>query len=496
MPLPGRHGRARCLALALLAGWVSALRAETRHLFLDPGCVLESRGVTLRVNPPSAGEMVLRPDRPWEDMWIPFYTTVRDEEGKLRMWYNCRDRAGRSNVAYAESIDGINWTKPDLGIVEYAGSKANNLVGLQSLEGTVYRDPRGTGGERYVYVTSLHKGGGVFRFASPDGLRWKQDAEPLLPFECDSQNVAFWDAARNKYALYLRGWGPKSPRDSRRKVVRLEADRLSQPLPLKPAGPAHNENGDRERQPWIDGEATTVLACDLDDPPGVDVYTNAIQPYPLDPRWQVGFPAFFRHHSKSPHRISDGWTEVQFVGSRDGVRWHRYGREVYAGPGLAGPFSGSMIYMGIGLVVRGDEIWQYGTRYRTTHGDLPGRQQQIDGAVYRFVQRVDGFVSADFAAEGGSCRTASVKIDGPRLMLNLDAGALGQLRVGLLDAKGAPISGYGADECDVVRMNSTRAQVSWKGGGDLSALLGREVQVSFTGVRVKLFSYYFGSDAP
>jgi hypothetical protein len=312
----------------------------------------------------------------------------------------------------------------------------------------------------------------------------------------DSQNVTFWDAPRNKYVLYLRGWGPKSPRDDRRKVVRIEADRLSAPLALKPARPPYHENGDRQRQPWIDGEAPIVLACDERDPTGVDVYTSAIQPYPLDPRWYVGFPAFYRHFPGSPHRISDGWTEVQFAGSRDGLRWHRYDRTVYAGPGLPGPFSGSMVYLGVGLIVRGAEIWQYGTRYRTTHGDLPSRQQQIDGAVYRFVQRVDGFVSLDFAPDGGRCRTVPVKVEGRHLVLNLDTGALGQLRVGLRDTAGNPIEGFGAEDGEVLRLNSTRARATWKGDRDLTSLLGRDVQLAISASRAKLYSFFFESDSP
>ena len=35
------------------------------------------------------------------------------------MWYTCRDRANHSGVAYAESSDGLKWTKPSLGVVDY-----------------------------------------------------------------------------------------------------------------------------------------------------------------------------------------------------------------------------------------------------------------------------------------------------------------------------------------------------------------------------------------
>ena len=35
---------------------------------------------------------------------------------------------GKSNTGYAESTDGINWEKPELGIIDFEGSKTNNLV--------------------------------------------------------------------------------------------------------------------------------------------------------------------------------------------------------------------------------------------------------------------------------------------------------------------------------------------------------------------------------
>ena len=51
-------------------------------------------------------------------------------EGRYRMWYLCmpRDDERASYVCYAESADGENWERPELGLVEFAGSKANNIV--------------------------------------------------------------------------------------------------------------------------------------------------------------------------------------------------------------------------------------------------------------------------------------------------------------------------------------------------------------------------------
>lgn len=477
-------GMRRTTGLALLAAAAvmpGTLRAgSSRYLFFDPALVRETHGASIRVNRPLREDRVMTSDQPWEQMMITFYTTVRDEGGRLRMWYICRDRENRPNVAYAESTDGLNWNKPKLGVCDYEGSTANNLVGLGSLEGAVYRDPHGAGDEQYIYVSNAR--GGVFRFTSPDGLRWKRDADPLARFSPDTQTVTFWDEIVGKYRVYTRGKTPKGPGEdtTHRLVVLLEADSLAHPLRIAAA-----DSGGVVR-PGL----PVMIQCDVEDPPDVDVYTNSIQPYPLDPHWYVGFPAFYRRFNHSAH-FNDGRTEVQFVGSRDGVTWHRYGREVYAGPGQAGPQSGSMVFMGTGLVVRGDEIWQYGTRYRTTHGDKPGRAQQTDGAIYRFVQRVDGFVSLDTDNAAGTARTRPVKVTGRRLLLNLDTGALGAMQVGLLDADGRPLPGFSAESCRRLEIDSTAAAVTWADGGDLSALRGKEVAIEFRSHRTKLYSFRF-----
>jgi hypothetical protein len=471
----------RLVALSFVAIAVSLAAGPTRHLFLDPAFVHDAQGATLRVNPPLREDRVMGSDRPWEQLMISFYTTVRDEGGRMRMWYVCRDRQNRANVAYAESTDGLNWTKPELGIVEYEGSRANNLVGLPSLEGAVYRDPRGEGSEQYVYLSTGR--GGLLRFTSPDGLRWTRHAEPLVRFQPDTQTVAFWDELRGKYRVYTRGKDPKGPHEHtlRRHVVLLEVDTLVGRL----GSDAKREPGQGMR------DLPVMLKCDERDPPDVDVYTNSMQPYPLDPNWYVGFPAFYRHFNHNSPHFNDGRTEVQFVGSQDGLTWHRYAREVYAGPGLPGPLSGNMIYMGTGLVVRGDEIWQYGTRYRTTHGDKPGREHETDGSIHRFVQRVDGFVSLDTGNEVGTARTTQVKVAGRRLLLNLNTGALGAMQVGLLGSDGRPLSGFGVDDCRRLEIDSTGAVVSWTQGADLSALQGKEVSIGFRSNRTKLYSLRF-----
>lgn len=462
-------------------------RPAPRQLFLDPDFLEERSGVELRVNPPERRELVIRPDQPWEKRMISLFLTVLDDGGKLRMWYICRDADNQPNVAYAESADGVAWTKPHLGIVDYHGSTKNNLVGIPHLEGNVYRDPHGAPGREYVYVTNAGMEG-LVRYFSTDGLHWRRDPTPLLRFRPDTQNITFWDERLQKYVLYLRAWEISDDWNARlRKVVRLELDDLTRPTDLVSSGKGKNPRRASEL-PRLADELPTVLAADKLDPPNTDVYNSSVQPYPLDPRWYLGFPSWFLRDKN----ILDGRLEAQFIGSVDGITWHRYDRRPYAPLGLIGGEFGNMTFVCPGVIVRGNELWQYGPGFHSSHGDVKARIERSDGFIYRYVQRVDGFVSADFETAAAHCLTKPIKVTGSRLFLNLDNGALGTLRVALVDAKTRePLAGYTLEECKPRRTNSVRAAVLWNNNDDLSALVGREVRLLFAGDRTKLFSFCF-----
>lgn len=479
--------------LLLAASALAGPATTPRHLFLDPTLLAEVDHAALRVNPPHSREVVLRPDRPWEQLMISFFLTVREEEGRLRLWYICRDRDNQPNVAYAESTDGVTWTKPDLGLVDYHGSRANNLVGIPNLEGVVVRDERAPPAERYLYLTNVYHEG-VIRFHSPDGLRWTKSSEILLPFESDTQLVTFRDPRLDRWVTYLRGWDPGTDTTRRRKVLRLEYDDYRGALPITPSGRiTHPASAAKTRLPWIVDEIPTVFAADDRDPPLTDVYNLPAQPYPVDPAWYVAFPSFYRHDPESddPPYENSGRSEVQFTGSRDGIRWHRPDRRPYVAPDLAEHDRGHMAYMGTGLVVRGDEIWQYGTEFHSRHGDVAARRARTDGVIVRYRQRVDGFVSLDTGDRAGRARTVPVTVTGPQLRLNVDTGGIGALQVGLLDEQGRPLPGFELEACDPVQVNSTGAAVSWAGRADLSSLVGRQVTLVFSSVRTRLFSFRF-----
>jgi len=430
---------------------------------------------------------------------IGIFLTVLDEGDRLRLWYfTSASEKEKSFVGYAESTDGVHWSKPALGLVERDGSRRNNLLPMPGFEGAVFRNREGGGGEEERYLCLANREGeGVIRYHSRDGIAWRRDKALFLPFRSDTQNVGLWDERLGRYVVYLRAWDVAPGWDQRlRTVGRIEVERLDRPAPVTPLEKGRNPH--RADLPRLTDEVATVFRTDAGDPPGADVYNLSALRYPADPRWYLGFPSIMDHRGGP---IGEGRLEVHFAGSRDGVRWERYDRTPYVPLGPEGSPTGGMLYMGTGMVIRGDEIWQYGPAFRTDHGEPLKRRRTGDGVIYRYVQRLDGFVALEFGPSPGHCLTKPVRVDGGRLFVNARVGEGGSLRVTLADEHGADLTGFASAECLPPGGDSVRARVRWGGDGDgdgaddLSSLAGRAVRLRFHGRRARLFSFYFGGGA-
>ncbi|MCP5557580.1 MAG: hypothetical protein H7A55_07475 [Verrucomicrobiaceae bacterium] len=129
---------------------------------------------------------------------VQFYGSIIKEDGKYRLWYVAFDDqeeskapSARWRAAYAESPDGLRWTKPSLGLVEFNGNKDNNLVDVGDAWGFVNlkvikdaADPDPT--RRYKMTTHVYfrhntRLGTLLPFVSADGLTWKpvEDVKPV-----------------------------------------------------------------------------------------------------------------------------------------------------------------------------------------------------------------------------------------------------------------------------------------------------------------------------
>ena len=102
-------------------------------------------------------------------------------------------------ACYAESVDGIHWIKPKLGVIDWQGSKENNIVFDKALNTSaidnfmVFRDDNPACPPDMRYKGIGVSKGGLRCFPSPDGINFRLGDVITNKGAFDSLNVVFWD---------------------------------------------------------------------------------------------------------------------------------------------------------------------------------------------------------------------------------------------------------------------------------------------------------------
>jgi len=463
-----------------------------KQLFIDDLLIEYSSGVSLKINPPLKAGPVLRADRPWESFRIGIYGTVMEDNNLYKMYYDAIDRNGNIFHCYAISKDGIHWKKPSLGLVEYHGSKDNNILPLPPC-GTVFVDPTAPPSQRYKYVTYGHgkkafmSQYGVRVWWSEDGLRWQPNECYALPFNPDTQNQAFWDDRIKKYVAYLRAWNPL------RCVARVEVEDILKPWPYTPRKDVSYDMESPEKWRAPTTEIPIVFKYDDDDPKDSDHYTSCVIKYPYAKDVYYMFPSAYLHFPEPPvgKRHNDGLLDIQIATSRDGIHWNRLTRETYIRLGEEGDLDSDQMYMLVGMIRHQNKIWMYYFGYDITHGMYCPETMRYNGAVIRCVQRLDGFTSIDAGYKEGELITKPIVFTGSKLLLNVDASATGEVRVEIQDEDGRPFNKFDLNNCDAIHANSCSKVVSWNALCDLKDLSGKPIKLRFLIRNAKLYAFQF-----
>ena len=171
-------------------------------LFIDDAQIAAANDVERRIHPARKyeGNPVLTSDRDWEGQETTL-GTVRKEGDRYRMWYQSFatapdpdgiDTYHRSLHLYAESDDGLVWSKPELGLHEdLMGSCANNIALARpafhrDINPSVLHTPGAPDGRAYrmfAYGAGYELPyDGHFVTYSDDGLRWSDGPRtPVIP---------------------------------------------------------------------------------------------------------------------------------------------------------------------------------------------------------------------------------------------------------------------------------------------------------------------------
>ena len=466
-----------------------------KHLFIDLTLADRVANVDLRLNPPRFGGVAIGRDRAWEHHF-KWGHTVLDDGGLVKMWYASsppgRGQSKTFRWMYAESHDGLHWTKPDLGLVPVGGSNRTNLLPYGRGQVSVFVDPMASPDRRYQsFGRNMDPDHGPLGFGllgSADGLTFRPLGANGITYMGDTQNMAFWDDRVHRYVAYVRAWVAHDGGDPRRAVARWETDDLTGREGWDLTNPPLEIRG----RPTISHELPVVLAPDGDDPPDMDIYSPSVVQYPWADDVYIATLAMYRHFAPteagSETPSNDGLTEIQLALSRDGITWQRPDRTPYVPLDTAGPGS-QQVYSGLGMVRRADAIYQYHVAYDQSHGV---RRGNAPGGVIRWTeQRLDGFVSATFAPAGGELTTRPITFEGSRLELNVDASAAGEARVEVQDIEGHPVEGRALNDCDRVLGNHLRRQVSWHGDTGVGVAPGTPIRLRLVMRAAKLYTLQF-----
>ena len=464
------------------------------ELFVDDYLVDELAEARLVLHPPTPHEMAIVHDAPWEGSGCSYTTVFRD--GPIyRMYYRGADgtylegryKRGHPDVTcYAESEDGVHWTKPELGLREFEGSKKNNIILTRDVTQDAVHNfapfldtrPGVPADERYKGLGGGGKLGGLVALASADGLRWrKMREEPVITLGAfDSQNLAFWDQVRGEYRAYVRDF--RNGRDIR---TATSDDFVNWTEPI-----------------WVDYAPSRVS----------ELYTNQIIPYYRAPHILLGFPTRYIDRGWSPsmealpqldyrklrasgsQREGTALTDGMFMSSRDRQRFHVWPESfIRPGPMLANNWFYADNYQNWGLVETESSIEDAPQELSVYVSE--GAAQDHPNWHRRYTLRIDGFVSVQAPLSGGELVTKPIVFEGKELVVNFSTGAAGSILVEMQQADGKPIPGYALSDAEETFGDELARVVWWKGGADVSKLAGLPVRLRFVLKDADLYAMRF-----
>ncbi len=487
--------------------------SDIRHyLFVDDYWIAEKTGIERIFNQAQPLEKaIITPDDPTTQMECAWGNVIREQDGRFRMWY-CTLNMGIHNLGphdmaaagvwgkgddfsfyprgkgdvrdvenmlgrYAESDDGITWTKPSLGLIEFESGKNNNII---------------LSGQRASEETQ----GALTNFDGYTILRDDAEENPAKRYKMLAhwESIHFWDNHEVNGSLGRSEERMKAYAAARGKYITYSPDGIHWNAPLEriifPDG-----GGDRflvirdhrNTQWWgysrSEGHGGAALTTSKDlinwSPPEALPALNAGATEL--PAIECMIPFNYGNQDLGFVVAMDKSKKLLYsylVSHHDGEPWQWVNPKIPFIP-LGTPSS----YNSTGAVplhnepfIMGDKLYIFFNSFAITPKPYYPEGMRTIGLA---TLRCDGFAGLQSSENEGIFLTKPIRISGIKLFANVEQRESGGMAsVALLQTDGTPITGYTSDDVISITTDAVRYPVTWKTKKDLSELAGQEVVLS------------------
>ena len=455
-----------------------------RELMVDHHLIEELKGAELRLQKPRNEGVAFGFERPNEGAFSGYVSIITLPDGAgFRAYYRGLPVAVRAGsveevTAYAESVDGITWTKPANNVAVSDMPKVTHNL-------SVFYDtkPGVPANEQWKGIGGLNDGG-LVRVVSADGLSWRKlmGDTPMMPaipeeekiYRYDSQNLAFWSDSEQQYVCYFRHVRAVPGMGDRVRLI----GRATSPDFVN----------------WTDEGEMDFRRADGSPAPVEHLYTNQTGQYFRAPHLYVAIAARFlpgRQVLTTAEAAQVGVNPDYFNDISDSVLMTTRGGTVYDRT-----FMDGFGRPGVGL-----SNWTSRTNYPALNVIQTGPAEmsffvqkaygQPDHRLERYSLRLDGFASLHAGYDGGEMTTKPFRFSGEKLEINYATSAAGSLRFELQDEQGVALPGYAlADSREIIGDQIART-VAWTGGSKVKAFAGKTVRLRVVLKDADLFSLRF-----
>ena len=429
------------------------LLLDSRIIDTVSGAQLKLGTVTKHPANPMFGD-----DRPWEGVLDNLYPNVAyDGQADLyKCWYH--SDYPHNGLCYAQSKDGLTWKKPALGLVDYQGSKQNNILFAGGGHGVgVWLDHHESNPERrfkmfYMDCRNQNDTSLATRF-SRDGIDWSDVNKSSSRPRGDTHNNACWAPTLGKYVGFSRGWPSRTtpstdPMDDQRVVNRVESTNVLD---------------------WSDPEVVFR---------GIPTRQTYSMPVFFYSGVYLGLPTILQYDNGSRVHVELAW-------SPDTVNWHRIEPDTPLIPlsETKGDYDWGIIYSAVAPIFLKNEIRVYYAGGPDAHID----NTLYDSSLCLATLRPDGFAGYQTEDEdkAGVVTTNPVTCDGALLRISADAQG-GAVCISLLDVEGTAVG-----QAKPVTADLTDGVISWKDDFELADIRGTKIRLRFELDNAILYSFSF-----